>query len=177
MENNNTVTDVHELLQRIATAAGKLNAAAEEATTKIEELEEQLVEADPGVVVWGETLLAEKTTFQRDEASPVEAAQRVVTLGFAKVKKKKWGIVVREEYKGKRDAVLQEDVTPLRKAERMLRFLSLPHLTNLAERIAEELEAKVATIESAQAEEEASTEAANSEPPPSFDAASVSAHA
>ena len=142
-----------QVLSRIAVASSKLNNAAEEATKTIESLEEQLVEADPGVTVWGEILVAEKTSYQRDESAVAEAAQRVVTLGFTKVKKKRWGLAVKEEYRGKRDVVLQEEVTQLRKADRNLRLLALPHLPQLADLIAEELEVHVEALEAAAAQQ------------------------
>src|SRR5262245_54008868 len=115
-------TELDHIVGRIAQASKLLNAAATDATHRIEALEERLVAAEPGVPVWGEVLLTEKTSFQRDDG-PLEVGQRVVTLGFDRVKKDKWGIAVREEVKGKK-GVIEEDVTLLRKAERSLRLLA-----------------------------------------------------
>ena len=72
------------------------------------------------------TLINERTTHQREDG-PSEAAQRVVTLGFAKVKKDKWGIALHEEVKSKK-GVIEDRVSLLRKADRSLRLAALPPL-------------------------------------------------
>jgi hypothetical protein len=138
-------TELDHLVARIGQASKLLNGAADEATRRIEALEERLNSAEPGVAVWGETLLSEKTSFQREDG-PMEVGQRVVTLGFDRVKKDKWGIAVREELKGKK-GLIEEEVTLLRKADRSLRLLALPHLESLTRQIVEALEAQVSQLE------------------------------
>jgi hypothetical protein len=141
-------TELDHIVARIGQASKALNTAADAATRRIEALEERLVAAEPGVSLWGATLLTEKTSIHKDEG-PAEVGQRVVTLGFDRVKKDKWGIAVREELKGKK-GVVEEDVSLLRKADRSLRLLALPHLEALARQIAETLEAHVSQLEELQ---------------------------
>lgn len=141
-------TELAQLVARITAASRLLNNAASEATRKIEALEQTLLDAEPGVSVWGATLLVEKASFQRDEAT-AEAAQRVVTLGFTRVKKEKWGIAVRDELKARKGFTLDEDVQLLRKADRNLRILALPHLEDLARQVLAALEAQLGVIEAA----------------------------
>jgi hypothetical protein len=95
-------TELGQLLGKIGAAARVLNGAAGDATRRIEAVEQSLLDAEPGVSVWSATLLSEKATYQRDDGSPSEPALRVVTLGFARVKKDKWGICVRDELKLKK---------------------------------------------------------------------------
>ena len=47
----------NDLLERLDAASKRLNAAAEEATSRIQSLEERLVDAEPGITVWGATLV------------------------------------------------------------------------------------------------------------------------
>jgi hypothetical protein len=138
-------TELDHLVARIGQASKALNGAADAATRRIEVLEERLVAAEPGITVWGETLLSEKASIPREDG-PAQPALRVVTLGFDRIKKDKWGIAVREELKGEKDVAACE-VTPLRKADRSLRLLALPHLESLARQIAETLESQVSQLE------------------------------
>ncbi len=119
--NENTIDEV---VTAIAAASRTLNQAAEEATRIIEQLDAKLVDAEPGVSVWGPVLLTEKK----------KSVQRKVTLGFSKVKKKKWGLCIKEELKGSQGAV-EEELTLLRKADRNLRLLAVPHLDGLTNTI------------------------------------------
>jgi hypothetical protein len=136
--------DLKELLDRLDVASKRLNSQAEEASRRIQALEQRLVEAEPGITVWGATLLTEQSTYQRDDASAPEAAEREVTLGFAKIKKDKWGIAVREVLKGQNGRVFADESTLLHKAERHLRLLAVPHLEALTRQMVEAVEAQTA---------------------------------
>jgi hypothetical protein len=146
-EKNQTDPELEELITRLEVASKRLNAAARSATRRIEALEQRLVAAEPGVELWGPTLLAEATTFQRDGGEGSEAAERVVTLGYAKVKKDRWGFAVREVLKAQGGASLADSTRLLHKAERQLRLLAVPHLTALTRRIVEAVEAQTAGLE------------------------------
>jgi hypothetical protein len=146
-DKHQTDPEVDELIARLDVASRRLNAAARNATRRIESLEQQLVSAEPGLELWGPTLLNEATTFQREGADGSEAAQRIVTLGFAKVKKDRWGFAVREIFKAEGGATLADSTRLLHKAERHLRLLALPHLTALTRRIVEAVEAQTAGLE------------------------------
>lgn len=139
--------ELDELFGRLETACGRLNAAAQEGTRRIEALEERLVAAEPGVESWGPTLLTEQTTFQRETSDVPDAAERVVTLGYAKIKKDKWGIAVREVFKAPSGELLSDKSSLLLKSERHLRLLALPHLTSLTQQIVEAVEMQVARLE------------------------------
>jgi hypothetical protein len=134
--------ELDELVERLGRASRRLNAAAQRATHRIEALEERLVAAEPGIEVWGPTLVTEPTTFQREGSTTPEAAERVVTLGYAKVKKGKWGIVAREVIKATGGALLSDESSLLHKAERNLRLAAAPHLSALTRRIVEAVEAQ-----------------------------------
>jgi hypothetical protein len=137
--------ELSELLGRLDVASKRLNTLAEEASRRIQSLEQRLVQAEPGIAVWGATLLTEPSTFQAGDGT-LEAAERVVTLGFAKVKKDKWGIAVREVLKSDKGRPLAEDSTLLHKAERHLRLLALPHLEALTRQVVEAVEAQTAGL-------------------------------
>jgi hypothetical protein len=139
--------ELDELFSRLEVASGRLNAAAHHCTRRIEALEERLVAAEPGVESWGATLLTEQTTFQREGSEVPVAAERVVRLGYAKVKKDKWGIAVREVFKSPSSELLSDKSSLLLKSERHLRLLALPHLTSLTRQIVEKLEAQTAGLE------------------------------
>lgn len=139
--------DLDELLTRLEVASGRLNTAAHDGTRRIEALEERLVAAEPGVESWGPTLLTEQTTFQREGSEVPIAAERVVRLGYAKVKKDKWGIAVREVFKSPSGELLSDKSSLLLKSERHLRLLALPHLTSLMRQIVEKLEAQTAGLD------------------------------
>ena len=132
------------LLERLDVASRRLNSQAEEASRRIQALEQRLVEAEPGIAVWGATLLTEQATFQADDTKAPEAAERVVTLGFAKLKKDKWGIAVREVLKGKNGRLFADESTLLHKAERHLRLLAMPHLEALTRQVVEAVEGQTA---------------------------------
>jgi hypothetical protein len=152
--------ELNELLDRLDGASKRLNTLAEEATHRIHALEERLVDAEPGIAVWGATLVTEPSTFRRDDASAPEVAERVVTLGFAKVKKDKWGIAVREVLKSTNGRLLAEESTLLSRAERTLRLLAVPHLEALTRQVVEAVEAESAAAgetEAERAEREQST--------------------
>jgi hypothetical protein len=147
----------NELLGRLDAASKRLNAAADEATSRIQALEDRLIDAEPGITVWGATLLTEPATFRRDETSSPEAAERIVTLGFAKVKKDKWGIAVREVFKASNGRLLAEESSLLSRAERTVRLLAVPHLEALTRQIVEGVEAQSPAPEESQAEQEQGT--------------------
>jgi hypothetical protein len=134
------------LLTRLQVASKRLNAAAEEAGRRILAVEELLAEAEPGVAVWSATLLTEPTTFQRVEGQAPEAAERVLTLGYAKVKKDKWGIAVREVVKSTSGALLSDERSLLSKTERAVRLLAVSHLESLARQVVETVEAQAAAL-------------------------------
>lgn len=159
---------LNAVVGQIEGASRKLNDAADAATRIIEALDARLVDADPGVSVWGELLASEKTTYHRDDTGPGEPAQRHVTLGFAKAKKKKWGLCVREEIKGRKGVILEEEITLLRKAERSVRLMALPHLEPLAETLLATLEAAAEQVKDliAEAEPEEAAEAVPAAPLP-----------
>jgi hypothetical protein len=146
-EKHQTDPEIGELIARLELASKRLNAAARSATRRIESLEQQLVAAEPGLELWGPTLLTEATTFQRDGEDGSQAAERVVMLGFAKVKKDRWGLAVREILKAQGGALLADSTRLLHKAERHLRLLAVPHLTALTRRIVEAVEAQTAGLE------------------------------
>jgi hypothetical protein len=139
--------ELDELFTRLEVASGRLNAAAHHGTRLIEALEERLVAAEPGIESWGPTLLTEQSTFQRESSEVPEAAERVVRLGYAKVKKDKWGIAVRDVFKSPSGELLSDKSSLLLKSERHLRLLALPHLTSLTRQIVERLEAQTAGLE------------------------------
>jgi hypothetical protein len=151
--------ELSELLTRLDVASQRLNTLAEEASRRIESLEERLVEAGPGMSVWGPTLLRETVSFSADDASAPEAAERAVTLGFAKVKKDKWGLAVREVLTAKNGRVLAEESTLLSKAERQLRLLAVAHLEALTRQVVEAVEAQTAAFDDEQAEQDAQKQA------------------
>ena len=86
-------TELDRLVAGIGRASKLLNDAASDATRRIEAVEERLLAAEPGIPVWGEALLTEKATYQREDGA-TEVGQRIVTLGFDRVKKDKWGLPV-----------------------------------------------------------------------------------
>lgn len=144
--------EMSELLARLDVASKRLNTLAEQASRRIQSLEERLVAAEPGISVWGAILLTEPSTFRSDNSSPPEEAERVVTLGFAKVKKDKWGIAVREVLKGSDGRLLAEESTLLHKAERHLRLLAVPHLEALTRQVVEAVEGQTAALATSQGE-------------------------
>jgi hypothetical protein len=149
--------ELDELLDRLDLASQRLNARAEEASRRIQALEQRLVEAEPGIAVWGATLLTEPSTFQADDASAPLPAERVVTLGFAKLKKEKWGILVREVLRGREGRLFADESQLLQKAERHLRLLALPHLEALTRQVVEAVEAQISAAGDAEEQEEHAT--------------------
>jgi hypothetical protein len=139
--------ELEELVTRLETASKRLNAAARQAARRIESLEERLVAADPGIELWGPTLLSEPTSFQREGVETPEAAERVVTLGYAKVKKDRWGFAARDVVKAAGGALLSETTILLHKADRNLRLRALPHLVALTRQIVEAVEAQAVGLE------------------------------
>src|SRR5262245_50298682 len=75
-------TELSLLLAKIGAASKVLNGAASEATRRIEAVEQSLLDAEPGISVWGATLLTESASYKKDDGSPSQPAQRVLTLGF-----------------------------------------------------------------------------------------------
>lgn len=165
-------TELSQLLSKIGAASKVLNGAASEATRRIEEVEQSLLDAEPGVSVWGATLLEERASYQRDEATAAEPAQRVVTLGFARSKKDKWGVCVREELKVRDGISVSEELTLLRKSERNLRILALPHLEQLVREVLAVLEQQILVLDAAR---EAVKPAANGAAEPAPQPAGASA--
>jgi hypothetical protein len=157
-------SELSALLDRLDVASKRLNTLAEEASRRIQSLEQRLVDAEPGVAVWGATLLSETVTFPGDDDSAPETAERVVTLGFAKVKKDKWGLAARSTLTAKDGRLLAQESTLLSKAERQLRLLALPHLEGLTRQVVEAVEAQTATFgdEAEQPEQEQATLSINS---------------
>jgi hypothetical protein len=141
--------EIDALIERLEAASKRLNGAARQASRRIELLEERLVAADPGVEIWGPTLLTESTSFQREGGEAAEAAELVVRLGYAKVKKDRWGFAVREVVKAPGGGLLSDSTRLLHKAERNLRLLALPHLVGLTRRIVEAVEAQAVGLEEA----------------------------
>jgi hypothetical protein len=141
-------SELDQLLSKISAASKVLNQAAGDATRHIEAVEERLLEAEPGVGVWSATLVDEQATYQRDDGAP-EPAQRLVTLGFARAKKDKWGICVREQLKVRKGITVSEEVRLLRKADRNLRILSLPHLEQLTREVLAVLEQQITVLDAA----------------------------
>jgi hypothetical protein len=146
-DKHQTDSEMDELIARLEVASKRLNAAARQATRRIETLEQKLVAAEPGLELWGPTLLTEATTFQREGAEGSEAAERVVRLGYAKVKKDRWGFALREVLKAQGGASLSDSTRLLHKSERHLRLLAVPHLTALTRRIVEAVEAQTVGLE------------------------------
>jgi hypothetical protein len=153
--------EIDDLLTRLEDASKRLNVAARQAARRIESLEERLVAAEPGIEVWGPTLLREPTTFQREGSEATEAAERVQMLGYAKVKKDRWGFAVRDVVKATGGARLSETTILLHKAERNVRLRALPHLTALTRQIVEAVEAQTVGLEAGSEEEVESSEHAD----------------
>lgn len=133
------------VLDEIHSLSKKLNEAVDAATDKIESLEKRLGDAEPGVSVWSSTLLTETIPHPEAEGPGVQQVQRVVTLGYGRAKKK-WGFMVREEVHGKKQPEdlewtepVSDEVCPLRKADRELRLLALPHLSDVVESVRDAL--------------------------------------
>jgi hypothetical protein len=147
--------EIDELVTRLEGASKRLNAAAERATQQIEALDERLVAAEPGIEVWGATLLTEQTTFRREGSDAPEAAERAVRLGYAKVKKGKWGLVVREVVKSSSGGLLSEESSLLHKAERNLRLVASRHLAPLTRQIVEAVEAQAVGLEDGEEDDDA----------------------
>jgi hypothetical protein len=139
--------EIDELITRLEKASRRLNSAAERATQRIEALDARLVSAEPGIEFWGPRLITEQTTFTAEGSEAPVAAERVVTLGYAKVKKGKWGLAAREVFKSSSGTLLSEESTLLYKAERNLRLLAAPHLTTLTRQIVEAIEAQTVGLE------------------------------
>jgi len=146
--------ELSELLARLDVASERLNTLAEQASRRIQSLEERLVAAEPGIAVWGATLLTEPSTFRSENSGPPEQAERVVTLGFAKVKKDKWGLAVREVLKGSNGRLLAEESTLLHKAERHLRLLAVPHLEALTRQVVEAVEEQTAALDTSHGQQD-----------------------
>jgi hypothetical protein len=146
--------EIDELITRLETASNRLNIAAQRATRRIEALDARLVAAEPGIECWGPTLIREQTTYRTEGSEAPQAAERVVTLGYAKVKKGKWGLTVREVLKSSSGAFLSEEGTLLSKAERNLRLLAAPHLMALTRKIVEAVEAQTVGLEDTDDEDE-----------------------
>jgi exonuclease VII small subunit len=151
--------ELDALITRLESASKRLNSAARRATRRIEALDERLVATDPGIEIWGPMLLTEATSFQREGADTPQAAERVVRLGYAKVKKDRWGLAVHEVVKAG-GSVLSDTTRLLHKAERHLRLLALPHLTALTRQIVEALEAQTAGLEDSADEDDDDDESA-----------------
>jgi len=164
-------TELANVLEQIAAASRVLNSAGNDVTHRIEALEESLIEAEPGLSVWGETLLSEEARHYGDDGHAPLPVRRVVTLGFAKVRREKWGVAVREELTGRDGTLVYEDITLLRKADRNLRILALPHLEALARKILAALEEQVDGLRKAR-EAVASVNATRDASASSYDAAS-----
>lgn len=153
-KNGKSHSELDQLLSKISAASKLLNHAAGDATRRIEAVEESLLEAEPGVAVWSATLLNEKASYQREDGAP-EPAQRLVTLGFARAKKDKWGICVRDELKVRKGITVSEEVRLLRKADRNLRILALPHLEQLTREVLAVLEEQIVVLDAAREAEKA----------------------
>ena len=166
-EKNQQDPELDELFQRLDVATKRLNAAARQATRRIEALEERLVAAEPGIELWGPVLLSELTSFQSESGETAEGARRVVSLGYAKVKKDRWGFAVREVVKAAGGAVLSDTTRLLHKAERNLRLLALPQLTALTRQIVEAVEAQTVGLEDAADDEAGEKEAEHASEHPS----------
>jgi len=148
------------ILERISVAVARLHQISDAATEQVEALEKRLLDIEPGVAVWSAVLLDDDCTFE-DEDGTSQVAHRTVTLGFAKTKKK-WGIAVREQIKGKAgkqgsDALLSDSINLLRKADRELRVLAAPHLDQLLEDLAGAVESLVDRLAPPRDAQEAST--------------------
>jgi hypothetical protein len=155
--------ELDALLSRLESASKRVNAAARRATRRIEALDERLAATDPGIEVWGPMLLTGVTSFQRDGAETAQAAERAVRLGYAKVKKDRWGLAVHEVVKAG-DSVLSDTTRLLHKAERNLRLLAMPHLTALTRQIVEALEAQTAGLEDGADEDEEDEDEESAQP-------------
>jgi len=129
-------SELNGLVGKIGSVCQTMNRAAEQAGAVVEELDSKLVDADPGISVWTETLVDEQL-----EGGPSGAVRRIVSLGFSKVKKKKWGLCVKERLQDAQGALVEEDVSLLRKSDRQLRLLAAPHLDGLVKALLVQLEA------------------------------------
>jgi hypothetical protein len=142
-------SEYKQLFEEIRLASGAVNAAASAATEQIEEIENRLLESEPGISVWTAPILDEEGDFS-DEDGASGRARRVVELGFTKVKK--WGVAVREQYYSVDDgSLISADVRLLRKADRTLRVLCAPHLGVLLQAVQAELAILVSRFEAIEA--------------------------
>lgn len=137
-------------LDEIRETSQALNAAGDAATEAIEALESRLVEVEPGVTAWGAEILSEAFDLSDDDSGDSQPAQRTVTVGFGR-RKKKWGLVLREVVAVKqkpRDRdfglVVSDEVSALRKADRRLRMLALPELGGVVAAVLAELREQAA---------------------------------
>lgn len=141
------------LIEEIREMSHRLNEAVDTATDQIEELEKRLGDAEPGVSVWGPVLITEDSVHEANgEGGSSEPAERTVTLGFGRAKKK-WGFAVREVLRNRprpgyadEGVTLHEEVSLLRKADRDLRLLALPHLREVVEAVRDELKRRTAEL-------------------------------
>lgn len=133
-------------LVAIREAAARVNDAASAASDEIDLLERALAEIEPGVTVWTDPVFQGASTFVHDDAA-VENATRIVKLGFGKLQK--WGFLVSETFVSPNGSQLACEVQLLRKAERELRLMALPHLSHVLEGVLAALNAGVAKLPAA----------------------------
>lgn len=141
-----------QVLDEIRSTSKKFNKASDAATEQIESVEKRLLEVEPGVTVWGPRLLSEDIQHVDEDTGASCPAHRVVTLGFGR-SKKKWGFVVRQEVVGQAEGAaggqgltLVDEVRSLRKADRDLRIMALPHLLQVVQAVRDELNRRVTQL-------------------------------
>ena len=148
MKNTNEST----IIASIAAESKKINEIADAASAYIKQIEKQLLETDVGVTVWGPVLEDTESHFTPGEAASPLEARKVTRLGIGKVKSK-WGFAVLEQIFTKRRAsdkeftVLSlESVSLLRKSDRDIRILAMPHIPELLTQILDAVTAKAAEL-------------------------------
>lgn len=125
-----------EQLERIRAATEKLNDAASEASKLIEATEKALVDLDPGIRVYGDSVVVDDS----------DVNGREVLLGFDKTEKR-WGFVIREITRdGNGKSQLSDEVRLLRKADREVRVVAAPRIESLMNAIVAELDARVSSL-------------------------------
>lgn len=137
-----TLVAFDDTLNAIKAAAQTLNRAADEASSEIEALEQELLDIEPGVNVWTDVLFTEPMTHVG--ASGSQNGVRSLRLGY--LKGKKGGLVVRDDVVAPDGTMLRQEELPLRKAERETRLFLRSHLPDVLNLVLNTLNAQVARL-------------------------------
>jgi hypothetical protein len=182
--------DLETLLNQVGAVSSRLVRADRSALARIKTVEKALLKRAPRLEVWTAPLLQDSA--EPPQGTTAKARVRTVSLGFAPVPRlpqleawleaaqlpvgKRWGLVVREEYRTEGGKSASQRVLRLSRAELSLRVALVPHLDALVRAIHEEVCSRVERLPAELlsdstkpvAEKEAATEAApaGAEPAP-----------